>query len=641
MKLKIAIAFVLFSLGTKAQQYQLFSASAEKSIQLKWMSKTMNDKSTFDIYRKENDGSWQKINEKPIAASPVIKESDLNTAKNPFPKDSTYVAYIRHKSTVENTPNKKAFADYTFMLTAIFDNALATHMGIFFEDKTVATGKKYQYKLTDTSQKELSVSQPVSLGELATAPLDFKGTQAKQEVNFVWKVNEEFIGYNIYRNGEKINEDAILPNLEGKSFEVAYADRNLKPGRYTYAIKGVTYLNTESKSSSEILMEVKDLTPPTGVTGFKIGRKGTELSLQWTPSKDKETKGYFIYKSNDRGKTFKNITETMLAANIGQYTEKLNAETTGNLQYYIETQDAAGNKTPSIKTTVYVPDHSAPEMPKSLVSKSESGKIALSWLANKEKDLAGYRIYRGLNDDDENSMLLLNVTPQMATTFIDTFPKKAKTKFIYKVSAMDKAFNESPKANAIVELPDVVPPLAPVLNQAVLNGNEVQLKWGLVVSDAILGYDVYRIHAEKKIKVNATPIAEGNFTDKTISEKGLYQYFVQAVDSARLESKPSNSVYINTSQNKEMGSVKLLLNQDVKTKKVQIEIVGVIPDEVESVQLFRKEGDSGFQILPYKYAAGPFTDETSEPGKIYEYFVEVNDLGDRTVKSETVSFNNP
>ena len=641
MKLKTAIAFVLFSLGTKAQQYQLFSASTDKSIQLKWMSKTMDGNNTFDIYRKEGDGNWQKINEKPIAASPVIKESELNSARNLFPKDSAYIAYIKHKNTVESTPNKQAFADYTFMLAAIFDNALATHIGIFFEDKSVSTGKRYQYKLNDASQKELSVSQPVSLGELAPAPIDFKGTQSKQDVNFIWKANEEFIGYNLYRNGEKVNEDAILPNLEGKSFEVAYADRNLKPGSYKYAIKGLTYLNTESKSSPEFMLEVKDLTPPTGVTGFKIERKGNGLTLQWTPSKDKEAKGYFIYKSDDRGKTFKKITAIMLASNIGQYTEKLNDETTGSLQYYIETQDAAGNKTPSIKTTVYVPDHSAPEMPKSLLSKAESGKISLSWQANIEKDLAGYRIYRGLKDDDENSMLLLNVTPQMAITFIDTFPKKAKTKFIYKVSAIDKAFNESPKASATVALPDVVPPLAPVLKQAVLNGNEVELKWGLVVTDAILGYDVYRSYGDKKTKVNAIYITEGNFTDKTITQKGLYQYYVQAVDSARLESKPSNSIYINTSLNKEMAHIKLMLNQDVKTKKVQIEIIGIIPDEAQSVQVFRKEGDSGFQVLPYKYAGNPFTDETSEPGKIYAYFVEITDVGDRIAKSEIVSFNNP
>jgi hypothetical protein len=57
--------------------------------------------------------------------------------------------------------------------------------------------------------------------------------------------------------------------------------------------------------------------------------------------------------------------------------------------------------------------------------------------------------------------------------------------------------------------------------------------------------------------------------------------------------------------------------------------------------LFRKDGDTGFKILPYQFSALPTIDETSEPGNIYEYFVEVTDRGDRSIQSETVVFNNP
>jgi fibronectin type 3 domain-containing protein len=216
---------------------------------------------------------------------------------------------------------------------------------------------------------------------------------------------------------------------------------------------------------------------------------------------------------------------------------------------------------------VYVPDHSAPEMPKNVKGTAESGRISLAWIANTEKDLAGYRIYRGLVDDDENNMLLLNVTPQTATTYVDTFPKHAKTKFIYKVSALDKAFNESPKAVSWLTLPDIVPPVAPVLNSANINGNEVELQWGMVVSDAILGYDVYRVFGDKKEKLTQILASGNHFTDKTLTQKGLYEYYVQAIDSAKLESKPSNKMYVNTSQDKEIQFVKLALTQDAKTKK--------------------------------------------------------------------------
>ena len=87
---------MLFSIGIKAQDYKLFVASTDKSIQLKWMSKTQESNAAFDIYRKENSGTWQKINEKSIAASPIIKESELKSNKNLFPKDSAYAFYVTY-----------------------------------------------------------------------------------------------------------------------------------------------------------------------------------------------------------------------------------------------------------------------------------------------------------------------------------------------------------------------------------------------------------------------------------------------------------------------------------------------------------------------------------------------------------------
>jgi fibronectin type 3 domain-containing protein len=642
MKLKITLALLIVAFAAKAQQYQVFSASADQKIQLKWMSKTINKNGSFDIFRKNDNDSWQKITDKPVTASPVIKVSELKTAKNPFPDDKAYEAYIQHRNKVETTPNKQAFADYTLALGAVFDNRLAFHLGIYFEDKTVSAGQKYQYRLVESaSQKELSVSTPMAVGEIPAAPTELQSTQQKQNIVFTWKVNEEFVAYNLYRNGDKVNADAIFPNFDNQKASVSYADENIAPGSYKYTVRGITYVNTESKASAELAVAVKDLTPPTAVTGFKVARKGSEIQLSWTPSKDKEAKGYFVFRSDDKGKTYKKLTETMLAASANQFTDKLKEEATGNVQYYVETQDASGNKIPSVKTTVYVPDHSAPEMPKNVKGTTESGKISLSWTANTEKDLAGYRIYRGLRDDDENNMLLLNVTPQTATTFIDTFPKKAKTKFIYKVSAMDKAFNESPKAVSWLTLPDVVPPVAPVLNSAKMNGNDVELQWGMVVSDAIMGYDVYRVYGDKKEKLTQILAKENTFTDKTATQKGLYEYYVQAVDSAKLESKPSNKMYVNTSQDKEIQFVKLSLTQDAKTKKVVVELLGIIADEVQMARLFRKDGDTGFKVLPYQFSAQPTIDETSEPGNIYEYFVEVTDRGDRSTRSETVIFNNP
>ena len=172
-----------------------------------------------------------------------------------------------------------------------------------------------------------------------------------------------------------------------------------------------------------------------------------------------------------------------------------------------------------------------------------------------------------------------------------------------------------------------------------LSGDEVSLQWSEIVTDAIAGYDVYRVIDGNKTKINSAKVTTTTFSEKS-ARKGLQQYYVTAIDSAGLESKPSNNVYTNTGAGK-ISDVKLMLSQDSKTRKVQIEVVGVEPTSVQLVKLYRKDGDTGFRVVPFQYGAGAMVDETSEPGKIYEYYAEFIDWGDQKMKSAVVNFNNP
>lgn len=640
MKKLLILAFVLLSITTKAQDYKLFGVSNESKMQLKWMSKLIPSDAAFDIMKREANGEWQKINSTPIVSSVIIKESELKTAKNPFPKDGSYEFYIKYKSTKETTANKQAYANYTLSLASIFDNQLAKHLGIYFEDNAVANGKTYSYKLIDAkTQKELSVVNNLVFGEISKAPEKAEIGQKKQNVVLSWTANEEYIGYNVYRNGTKLNKEPVMSNLEKNVYVTAFSDANVPAGSYVYVLKGVTFLNTEGKPSADLKIDVKDTTPPALVKGFKGERKNDEVILTWTPSKDKETVGYNIYKSGDKGKNFKKVNEQTLNTSDVRYVEKLDKKDSGSFQYCIESVDKDNNGNRSMPVSVFVPDHEKPNQPMDLKSKSEEGKITLSWRANSEKDLAGYRIYRGLKDDDQNEMLLLNASPQTETSFVDTFNKKAGTKFIYKIAAIDKSFNESDKTALWVQLPDVIPPQAPFLREANYERNQVNLKWDAVQKDAILGYDIYRVFEGTETKVNKESVTETNFTDSTIERKAMYQYYVKAVDSAKLVSKPSNKLIVSKIEELH-PTIVLTTSQDARSKKVQLKVDGISPEEVQEAKLFRKAGDTGFLRIPFTVSEALFTDETTETGVIYEYYLEVITVDGVKVKSEKIVVNN-
>ena len=637
---KILILITAFiSITIKAQEYKLFAASHDTKIQLKWMSKKINIEGSFDVYKSEN-GAWQKLNSAPITPSPVISEAELKTAKNPFPNDKSYVFYIQNKNSKETSANKKAYAEYQLALGAIFDNSLAKHLGLYFEDKAVIKGKSYGYRLVDSkTQKEISVVNNVISGELLNAPENGKVIQEKQNCKLTWKHNEEFMGYNIYRNGSKLNAEPIMANLEKAVYQTNFIDANVSAGTYDYVIKGITFLNTESKPSADLKIDIKDATPPTFVKGFKGERKNDAVVLTWIASKDKDISGYNVLRSEDKGKTFKKINAQLLAVSETKYIEKLNNNSFGSFLYYIASVDKNNNESKTLPVSVFVPDHQAPLQPNDLIGKAEVGKITLTWKSNTEKDLTGYRIYRGLKDDDENEMLLLNVTPQIETTFVDTFNEKAGTKFIYKVTALDMSFNESEKAVVWMQLPDVIAPSAPFLKEANYVRNQVVLKWDAVLTDAILGYDVYRIADGNELKINNEPIKELQFNDTSLLQKGVYEYYVKAIDSAKLVSKPSNKLAITTT-NSENKQIQLTVSQDIRARKVQLKIEGIEVEMIQEAKLFRKSGDSGFLRVPFQVSNTLFTDETSEEGVIYEYYVEVFTTDDVKLRTDKVSFNN-
>lgn len=639
MKKIIFTIVLLLSFSVKSQEIKLFGESVNGKIQLKWMSKKLFNDSSYNILRNDGNGNWQKINSSPIIASEIISVAELKSSKNKYPNDKSYKFYIETKNTKEKDVNKQAYADYQLSIGAIFDNQLAKHMGIYFQDDNVEAGKNYSYKLVDAkSQKEISVLNNIKAGEISPAPEKVEINQEKQNVKLTWKNNENFFGYNIYRNGSKINEEPIFANLENNIYSVSYVDQKLPEGNYNYVIKGITFLNTESKPSNGLNFSVKDLTPPLAVKGTKAERKDNIVTISWIQTNDKEVVGYNVLRSDDNGKFYKKITAQPLKINDTKYNDRFEETVSGTFYYKIETIDSNGNSTTSNNVSVLVPDHFPPSKPVDLISRVQPGKILLSWKSNSEKDLAGYRIYRGLKDDDENEMLLLNVAPQKEANYTDIFNEKAGTKFIYKVVAIDKSFNESPKSSLWVQLPDVIAPQAPVLKEAVIENGKVNLKWDEVLTDKILGYDVYRIYNSKEEKITSQPVKSNLFSDEVI-KRGIIEYFIKAVDSAKLESKPSNKIAITTADDV-ANQLRLVINQDLRTKKLNLKIEGVKPDEVQEIKLFKKIGKSGFVRTPFKLNPDVFLDEETAEGEIYEYYVEVITIDDAKLKSEKVVFNN-
>ena len=367
MKNIVLTLIVFFTLTVHSQEYKLFGDATENGIRLKWMSKNNTNTSGFDLYRKENGGDWQKLNATAILPSPVIKESELKSTKNLFPKDDAYSYYIQYKNANESTENKKQYSNYTLALAAVYSNAVAQHMGVFYEDASVVKGKKYTYKLVNsTTQKEYSISESIVLGEQIVMAEKINGQQKKQNVELSWTANENFIGYSVFRNGTKISEEPVLPNAEKNNYQCLYVDANLKPGNYSYTVVGITFVATVSKASNELKIAVSDATLPKNATAFTGERVQNEIQFKWNASPENDLKGYNIYGSFDKRKTFKKINEALLSKDQLSYTAAIDKNYSGSLYYYLEAVDVNQNTNKTMPISVFVPDGKAPQKPTNL-----------------------------------------------------------------------------------------------------------------------------------------------------------------------------------------------------------------------------------------------------------------------------------
>ena len=115
-------------------------------------------------------------------------------------------------------------------------------------------------------------------------------------------------------------------------------------------------------------------------------------------------------------------------------------EITAGNEYTLVVTDAAGNKT----TVEFTIDKTTPAKPTELVATPKDAKVELSWKANADQDLAGYKVY--IDGQEVESL------PATATSF-EHLNALNGTKYAYKIVAVDKAGNESAFSTEVTATP--------------------------------------------------------------------------------------------------------------------------------------------------------------------------------------------
>jgi fibronectin type 3 domain-containing protein len=624
-------------------------AGSKHVISIKWYTNDLYYPEGINIYRKEDQKDWVKLNINPVRKLDSLPESEFS--KDP---DLDFFVPLINESRKEDI---KGLFLINILVKSFQSEVFSHFLGIQYEDSTVKAGESYSYKISRIKGAvEMTIGESVLIQagteSFEEAVRDVWAKSDTQKVRLRWKVEERrFYAVNIYRNGPEkiwklINKNPVivsktkdrLGHLQYPS--VFFIDDSLKPGTYHYQLSGIDFFGKESKRSESVRVDVKDLIPPPPPENLKDSINNLNVILTWTDPRSDDIVFFNIYRSIKSTGPFVKLNPEPLPANTSAYKDIVPHP--GPYYYYISSVDLANNESACDPVFTEVHDIVPPTQPLGLSAKADTGKINLHWQKNKEADLAGYLIYRTINRNERNNFILLNSDPVKEPNFTDILPRNARNRFLYKIIAIDSSFNKSQASEVIsAVMPDVIPPVKPYMKSLTNGENYILIKWLPNKDEDLKGYNIYRSDDHGGFsQINKTLIVSSrdNFANAGIESGKEYLYYLTAVDSTGNESQPSNILKgFNHLSSFQSGPTNLKVTYREKKKEVFLSWKHESPQSVIGFVIYRKENGSD-QMIPVsgQTESNEFYDSKIKSGNIYHYQIRAYDKAGKSIKSETV-----
>ncbi len=229
---------------------------------------------------------------------------------------------------------------------------------------------------------------------------------------------------------------------------VFWSDRNLRYGQaYSYRIRAVSSRDGKSQLSPETrVVPLLSLAPPKDLTAAS---GDTEITLTWAPVTKRSDGslstgfiGYNVYRGTESG----HLQEAPLNKEPLRSTTYRDTSVVNGVRYFYMVRAVDSPAAPwkesldSAEIAAAPRDLTPPDRPTGITVVPGVGRIFLTWNENRERDLAGYFVYRSRRSGREYERL--TDKPVNRTTYSDETAKPG-IQYYYVVTAVDQAGNES------------------------------------------------------------------------------------------------------------------------------------------------------------------------------------------------------
>ncbi|WP_271766877.1 fibronectin type III domain-containing protein [Aquimarina algiphila] len=535
---------------------------------------------------------------------------------------------------------------FSFALFAADLNFEASKMAALgYEDVDIKNNEEYLYKVISLVPEELMKIEPgivtikIKEAEPLPAPIDLIAVPDDKNILLTWEYAMFKSIYNAYfversENGidfKRLGGDTPLVNLNDKPgaparrmFYVDTLSQNNKT--FHYRVIGVSPFGEQGTPSEVVSAQgIKKLSSVPHISRHEFDNNGGVI-INWDFAKETENEitGFELNWAAQEKGPYK-VVKTGIPASSRKTTY---AEPEPSNYFRVTALGKNNQKTTSLTAFVQTIDSIPPAAPIGLLGTVDTlGLVKLQWEANLEKDMLGYRVFRGNLDKEELSQITID--PINRTTFIDTVQVKSlNSSVFYQIVAVDKRFNMSDYSEKLrLKKPDVVPPSSPVFKGYKVDPKGIYLKWINSTSDDVVAHKLFRQRMDQSEK-GWLPIFETDtitqYIDSSIESGIKYRYAIFAEDDSGLQSVPSTPITITSQTSTDEDLIKgFSLVADRVNKNISISW-RKLPEDVLEITIYKSKKDEKpilFKQMPN--STNKVIDNSISPGNTYVYSLKV------------------
>lgn len=552
------------------------------------------------------------------------------------------------------------------LLMADRSSLAAELLGLRFADSDLEPGKHYKYIIhpvgfpPEMAASTIVVNDP-SRNEVVK---DLKIKEDDGYLTLYWpKRSNAYSGYWIERsadNGETWSRMTKQPvvfvdfqspkrSLESNDNEenelnerdhYIFRDTVENYKKYFYRVSGQTPFADYTDYVSVSGMAT-DLTPPPipVILEHYVDEETGIGYIDWGMNSDASTSdlaGFTIWSATHPDSTFEQVSG-MLPVSARSYRSPAPLSNTRTHYYVVKSVDDKGNAMSSFPIYMHVIDDVPPLSPTGLsyLIDDSTGIVTLSWDANEEADLSGYKVFFSNSLKDEFSQLTHGAQP--GNVFYDTLALVTLSEEVYyKVRAEDLSYNGSGFSDVLtVKRPDHVPPVAPVMEIPEIHEGYIRLKWRTSSSIDVERQIIYRRLLKEEQEWLALADLEdpalSQFDDMTATEEAIYEYSMRVVDDAGLYSAYAFPVRARRwfdGSIAEIQNLNVVYNSETGQVDMQWEYEAQWNEILEDVDymfyIYRSKGDE--EIKRYRLLDSEtlsFSDSRVSESDTYNYGVKV------------------